>query len=117
MAKLKSLFNSFGIFTKSFSVVIILAFCSKAIDFIFIDSLHEPKHIKKVFYHYYKYLTIGGICIIDDISWIPYSENEYRDNEFTEIINRSSFQIILEIYNQNKDNLMLEFYLLIMKIQ
>ena len=82
----------------------------KNFNFIFIDSLHEPKHIKKVFYHYYKYLTIGGICIIDDISWIPYSENEYRDNEFTEIINRSSFQIILEIYNQNKDNLMLEFY-------
>ena len=82
----------------------------KNFNFIFIDSLHEPNHIKKVFYHYYKYLTNGGICIIDDISWIPYSQNEYRDNEFTEIINRSSFQIILEIYNQNKENFMLEFY-------
>ena len=82
----------------------------KNFNFIFIDSLHEPKHIKKVFYHYYKYLEIGGICIIDDISWIPYTLNDYRDNEFTEIINRSTFQIILEIYNQNKDNFMLEFY-------
>tara|TARA_B100001741_G_C16381147_1_gene517885 strand:- start:212 stop:841 length:630 start_codon:yes stop_codon:yes gene_type:complete len=82
----------------------------KKFNFIFIDSLHEPKHVKKVFYHYYKYLSNDGICIIDDISWIPYSQNEYRDNEFAEIINRTTFQTILEIYNQNKENFMLEFY-------
>ena len=28
----------------------------KAIDFIFIDSLHEPEHVEKVFYHYYCFL-------------------------------------------------------------
>ena len=83
---------------------------SKSLDFIFIDSLHEPNHVKKIFYHYYKFLKKGGICIIDDISWLPYSKNEYRDSEFTEHINRETFDKILEIYNQNKENFHLEFF-------
>ena len=83
---------------------------SKNFDLIFIDSLHEPNHVKKVFYHYYSFLKIGGLCIIDDISWIPYTKNEYRDNEFTENINKSTFNKILEIYNINKENFDLEFF-------
>ena len=82
----------------------------KNLDFIFIDSLHEPNHIEKVFYHYYKFLKKKGICIIDDISWLPYSKNETSDNEFTENINRSTFKKILEIYNNNKDNFYLDFF-------
>ena len=83
---------------------------SKNFDFIFIDSLHEPNHVKKIFYHYYDLLKVDGLCIIDDISWIPYTKNEYRDNEFSENINRSTFKIILEIYNMNKENFILEFF-------
>ena len=80
------------------------------LDLIFIDSLHEPNHVKKVFYHYYSFLKNGGICVIDDISWLPYVKNEYRDNEFSEYINRSTFTKILEIYNNNKENFLLEFF-------
>ena len=65
---------------------------------------------KKVFYHYFDFLKIDGICVIDDISWLPYCKREYRDNEFSEIINRSVFNKILDIYNQNKDKFTLEFY-------
>ena len=83
---------------------------SKNLDLIFIDSLHEPNHVKKVFFHYYEFLKKGGICIIDDISWLPYSKNQYRDSEFSEYINRSTFNKILEIYNQNQKNFSLEFY-------
>ena len=43
----------------------------KEIDFLFIDSFHESNHVQKVFYHYYNFLREGGICIIDDISWLP----------------------------------------------
>mgnify|MGYP001970590213 CR=1 FL=1 len=85
-------------------------FITKDLDFIFIDSLHEPNHVKKVFYHYYEFLKKGGICIIDDISWLPYSKNQYKDNEFSEYINKSTFNKILEIYNQNQKNFSLEFY-------
>ena len=82
----------------------------KALDFIYIDSLHEAKHVEKVFYHYYSFLKKGGICIIDDISWLPYCKNQYRDNEFSEYINKSTFIKILEIQNQNKENFYLEFF-------
>ena len=81
----------------------------KSLDVIFIDSLHEPNHVEKVFYHYYNFLKKGGIWIIDDISWLPYSKNQYRDNEFSEYINRSTFNKIIEIYNQNQKNFYLEF--------
>ena len=83
---------------------------TKNLDFIYIDSYHEPFHVEKVFYHYYEFLKINGICVIDDISWLPYCKKEYRDNEFSEMINRSVFNKILEIYNQNKDKFSLEFY-------
>jgi len=83
---------------------------NKDLDFIYIDSYHEPSHVKKVFYHYYNFLKIDGICIIDDVSWLPYCKNEYRDNEFSENINRSVFNKILEIYNQNKNKFSLEIY-------
>ena len=83
---------------------------STNLDLIYIDSYHEPNHVEKVFYHYYDFLKIDGICVIDDVSWVPYCKNEYRDNEFSESINRSVFNKILEIYNQNKDKFSLEFY-------
>ena len=78
--------------------------------FIFIDSLHEANHVEKVFYNYYSFLKKEGICVIDDVSWLSYSKNQYRDNEFSENINRSTFNKILEIYNQNKNNFSLEFF-------
>ena len=85
-------------------------FLNSSVDIIFLDTEHTAKHVEKIFYHYYSFLKKGGMCIIDDISWLPYSKDEYRDNEFTENINRSTFDKILEIYNQNKENFYLEFF-------
>ena len=79
------------------------------VDFLFIDSFHEPNHVEKVFYHYYNFLKEDGICVIDDISWLPYTKNEYRDNSSNEYTNRKTFQKILEISNQNKESFLLEF--------
>ena len=82
---------------------------SKKIDFLFVDSYHERNHVEKIFYHYYEFLNEGGICIIDDVSWLPYTKYEYRDNSHNEYTNRLTFQKILEIHNQNKNNFFLEF--------
>jgi len=87
---------------------LINSYIKKDLDVIFIDSLHEPNHVKKVFYNYYKKLKIKGLCIIDDISWLPYVKNAPRDNDFTEIVNRLTFQKILEISNINEKNFSLE---------
>ena len=66
-------------------------------DILFIDSLHEPNHVRKVFFYYYEYLKKGGLIFIDDIVWLPYIKNAIRDNQFVERINRLTFDKILEI--------------------
>ena len=79
------------------------------LDLIFIDSFHEPNHIGEILYNYYKYLKINGVCIIDDISWLPYSKSNIYDNDFIERINRLTFEKILNIYNANTENFILDF--------
>ena len=78
------------------------------LDIIFIDSLHEPAHIKKVLYYYFKFLKLNGIIFVDDISWLPFVHGGENDNDFVERINRLTFDKILEIYNANKKSLSLE---------
>lgn len=77
-------------------------------DVLFIDSLHEPNHVKKVFFYYYEYVKKKGLIFIDDVVWLPYVKNEIRDNQFVERINRLTFDKILEIYNSNKNNFSLD---------
>ena len=80
----------------------------KKIDILFIDSLHDPNHIKKVFYNYFNFVKINGLIFIDDLVWLPYVKGGYRDNEFVETINRLTFNKILEIFNENKNNFTLD---------
>ena len=40
--------------------------------------------------------------IIDDISWVPYCKNNYRDHPHTEVINRETLEILKLIPN-NQD--------------
>ena len=72
-------------------------------DFIYLDSLHEAEHVKKIFYYYFNYLKINGIFFIDDISWLPYLKNSERDNFYCEINNKETFEKLLQIYNCNQD--------------
>ncbi len=46
---------------------------------------------------------------IDDISWLPYIKNSWRDHKYSENINFDTFQILLNLLNSNKDNFTLEF--------
>ena len=81
-----------------------------SLDIIFIDSLHEASHVKKVLFNYYKFLKVGGICVIDDISWLPYTLDKKKTNSFMAETNLRIFNKVLEIYNTNSDNLFLEFF-------
>ena len=81
----------------------------KKFDIIYLDSLHEAKHVEKIFYYYFEKLKIGGLFFIDDTSWLPYIKNADRDNFYCEINNKETFDKILEIYNNNQDNFDLEF--------
>ena len=73
------------------------------VDLIYLDSFHEANHIKKIFYHYYPLLKVGGCFIFDDISWLPYLKNKKRNNFNCEINNQEIFNKILEIKSENEN--------------
>ena len=79
------------------------------IDVLFIDTLHEANHVKKLFYEYYPLLNSNGYIFIDDISHLPYLKNKDRNNFYCEINNKETFNRILEIYNSNYKNFELSF--------
>ena len=81
---------------------------NKKFDLLYIDSLHEFNHVKKVFYYYYKYIKENGLIFVDDVSWLTYVKNGVQDNDFSERQNRLIFNTILEIYNSNVNNLSLD---------
>ena len=87
----------------------IKSYISYPIDIILIDSFHEPKHVEKIIYLYWKYLKIGGSMYIDDISWLPYLKGNWRDHAYTEKINYDTFHKILTILRTNYDKFYLEF--------
>ena len=87
----------------------ILKFINSKFDIILIDSLHEPNHVKKLIYLYWKHLNLEGSLYIDDISWLPYTKGSWRDHKFTENINRDTFNKILEIQNNNFNNIEINF--------
>ena len=79
------------------------------IDILFIDTLHEAKHVEKLLYEYYPLLNIGGYIFIDDISHIPYLKGKFRDNFYCEINNKETFETILKIFSNNYKNFELNF--------
>ncbi len=82
---------------------------NKNFDIIYIDSLHEPNHIKKILYFYYKFLKVNGRVFIDDINWLPYVKNSFKESEYSEVINRKTFSKLLEVYFSNFENIQIEF--------
>lgn len=58
---------------------------------------------------YYKLLKVGGRVFLDDINWLPYVKNSFKDSEYSEVMNRKIFSKIIEIYYANLENMNLEF--------
>jgi len=81
----------------------------KKFDVIYLDSLHEADHVEKIFYYYFDKLKIGGLFLIDDVSWLPYIKNSQRDNFYCEINNKETFDKLLEIYYANFDRFDINF--------
>jgi len=79
------------------------------VDVIYLDSVHEASHVEKIFYAYYGMIKNGGYFFIDDISHIPYTKKNERNNFYCEINNKETYNRILDIYNNNSDILDLNF--------
>jgi len=82
---------------------------NKQIDVLYIDTVHEAKHVKKIIYGYYSIVKENGYIFIDDISHLPYLKNGTRNNFYCEINNKETFNCLLEIYSENKDLFDLNF--------
>ena len=57
------------------------------LNIIYIDTVHEAAHVKKIFYYYYDLLETGGYIFIDDISHLPYLDKK-KSSFYCEINNR-----------------------------
>lgn len=79
------------------------------LNIIFIDTTHTADHVEKIFYLYFKKLKINGFILIDDISWLPYCKDQYRNHSWVEKNNKETFFRMLEIYSSNKDKLDISF--------
>ncbi len=79
------------------------------INVLFIDTIHEAEHVEKLLYGYYDLIEEGGYIFIDDISHLPYLKNSERNNFYCEINNQETFNKIIQIYNNNKSNIDLNF--------
>jgi predicted O-methyltransferase YrrM len=79
------------------------------LDVVYIDSLHEPNHVKKIFYHYYNILKKGGFIFIDDISWLPYAKSAKHESSGNYEANIKTFEKLLEIHFNNIDKFNIEF--------
>ena len=95
--------------TRDDDLVTIKKNITSSLDIILIDSFHDPDHVKKLIYMYWKYLKIGGSMYIDDISWLPYTKGSWRDHEYTEKINYDTFHEIINISAKNFDKFHLDF--------
>jgi len=72
-------------------------------DIMYFDSFHDAEHMKKIFYHYFNKLKVGGLYIIDDISHLPYLKKKERNSFNCEINNYETFLKILDILNSNSE--------------
>jgi len=83
---------------------------TKGIDFIYVDSLHTPEHVKKEVYGYFAYLKKGGKIFFDDVDPAPYMQGRRKNNVFREIQNREINDVIQDIYYNNLDRTQLTIH-------
>tara|TARA_Y100000816_G_C26075846_1_gene566316 strand:- start:194 stop:844 length:651 start_codon:yes stop_codon:yes gene_type:complete len=81
----------------------------KKFDIIYLDTIHKADHVEKILLHYFKYLKKFGFFFIDDTSSLPYLKLREKNNFSQEINNQETFERILEIFNENHENIDLEF--------
>lgn len=81
----------------------------KKFSLILLDTIHEANHVEKIFYYYYPKLEFGKSFFIDDISWLPYIKGSDKERFYAEINNQETFQMLLNVYYNNRNNFSIEF--------
>lgn len=74
----------------------------KGIDFLYIDSYHEPNHIRKLLETYFPYLNNKGHIYVDDTSAYPYRKINSLTNSITSDLSRETVE---EFYFSNSNSM------------
>ena len=77
---------------KKFSII------EKGVDLLFIDSYHEPNHVKTLLHIWFYYLKKGGFIYFDDTESYLY---RLKKNSILSIVNDSINDEIKKFYHQN----------------
>ena len=88
----------------------------KQIDILYIDSLHEANHVKKLIYGYYSIIKENGFIFIDDISHLPYLKTEIRNNFYCEINNKETFECERRIFAPVQDKYQMDIIWIIWNV-
>ena len=81
------------------------------IDFIFIDSLHFARHVRRLIELWYPLVRKGGWIAFHDVDPGPYMRGQRKDYVENEIVWRSIWQVVLDFFYANEDDLLLEYHL------
>ena len=79
----------------------------KGIDLLFIDSYHEPNHVKTLLNIWYYYLKKDGLIYLDDTESYLY---RIKKNRILSIVNDSINEEIKKFYHQNYNQLLYTKY-------
>ena len=82
----------------------------EGIDLIYIDSLHDPRHVASLIERYYPLVKEGGWLAFDDIDPGPYLRGQRKDNAEMEITWRGIGRAVQDFFYANEDDLFLEFH-------
>tara|TARA_X000000950_G_scaffold278491_1_gene369531 strand:+ start:25909 stop:26553 length:645 start_codon:yes stop_codon:yes gene_type:complete len=79
----------------------------KGIDLLFIDSYHDPSHVKSLLNNWFYYIKKGGLIYLDDTESYLY---RLKKNSILAIVNDSINDEIKKFYHKNYDQLLYTKY-------
>ena len=80
---------------------------SKGIDLLFIDSYHDPSHVKYLLNNWFYYIKKGGLIYLDDTESYLY---RLKKNSVLAIVNDSINKEIKKFYHKNYNQLLYTKY-------
>lgn len=80
------------------------------IDLIYIDSLHDARHVACLLKLWYPLVRQGGCLAFDDVDPGPYLRGRRKDDANREIAWRGISRVVQDFFYANEDDLFLEYH-------
>ena len=77
----------------------------EGIDVLYVDSMHDVRHVYKEVSGYYPFLNKNSVMFFDDIDSFPYMLGQRKENVKYEIANRKINALVEQIFEANSTDL------------